>query len=143
MLKKITFYALLILINSISSAFLTACSQVVGNVIPNDGPTMESIYDDTGEQIAMENSFGDASIQKWPPEMTSSHTELPSRVDAADFVQLDNPELKLYVFPHLSGTEMLPVPGYWTAFPAYSRRYYALPLMRKTNETDEVERLNS
>jgi conjugative transfer region lipoprotein (TIGR03751 family) len=60
-------------------------------------------------------------------------------VDAADytrtaqneiealFVRLPNPDLVLYVFPHLAGEEEGPVPGYSTVFPLYERVLYALP----------------
>ena len=33
----------------------------------------------------------------------------------------------MYVFPHLSGSESVPVPGYSTVFPLYQRVHYALP----------------
>lgn len=33
----------------------------------------------------------------------------------------------LYVFPHLAGTEAVPVPGYSTVFPFYRQAQYALP----------------
>ena len=33
----------------------------------------------------------------------------------------------MYVFPHLAGTERVPVPGYATTFPLYERIEYALP----------------
>ena len=48
MCKKI----LLTLIISISPIFLGACSHVAGNVVPNDGSTMENIYDDLGDNPA-------------------------------------------------------------------------------------------
>ena len=43
------------------------------------------------------------------------------------FQRLPNPDLVLYVFPHLSGSESVPVPGYSTVFPLYQRVQYALP----------------
>jgi len=43
------------------------------------------------------------------------------------FPRLPNPDLLLYVYPHLSGTEQAPVPGYSTVFPFYQRVQYALP----------------
>ena len=43
------------------------------------------------------------------------------------FQRLPNPDLVLYVFPHLSGSESVPVPGYSTVFPLYQRVHYALP----------------
>lgn len=136
MLEKIIRYTLLL---SISSSFITGCSHVAGNIIPNDGPTMESIYDDAGETNAVKNNRDTLPKKPLTLELDSQDT-LPSQVNAADFAQLKNPELKLYVFPHLAGTEMLPIPGYWTAFPAYTRSYYALPL---ENKTIDVERVNS
>lgn len=43
------------------------------------------------------------------------------------FSRLPNPDLLMYVFPHLAGSEQVPVPGYSTVFPMYSRVEYALP----------------
>ncbi len=42
------------------------------------------------------------------------------------FPLLPNPQMVLYVFPHLSA-EGAPVPGYATAFPMYPVDQYALP----------------
>jgi len=43
------------------------------------------------------------------------------------FQRLPNPDLLMYVFPHLTGTEAVPVPGYTTVFPFYQRVQYAMP----------------
>lgn len=43
------------------------------------------------------------------------------------FKRLPNPDLVMYVFPHLAGTERVPVPGYSTIFPLHERVQYALP----------------
>ncbi len=43
------------------------------------------------------------------------------------FPRLPNPDLVMYVYPHLRGQEPVPVPGYSTVFPFYSRVQYALP----------------
>lgn len=43
------------------------------------------------------------------------------------FHRLPNPDLVMYVFPHLAGTDPVPVPGYSTVFPLYQRIQYALP----------------
>jgi conjugative transfer region lipoprotein (TIGR03751 family) len=42
------------------------------------------------------------------------------------FPLLPNPQLVLFVFPHLSA-EGAPVPGYSTAFPMYAVDQYAMP----------------
>lgn len=43
------------------------------------------------------------------------------------FRRLPNPDLVLYVFPHVSGKEQTPVPGYTTLFPMYTEIHYAMP----------------
>jgi conjugative transfer region lipoprotein (TIGR03751 family) len=43
------------------------------------------------------------------------------------FVRLPNPDLVMYVFPHLAGDHPVPVPGYSTVFPLYEHVQYALP----------------
>lgn len=43
------------------------------------------------------------------------------------FPRLPNPDLVMYVFPHLAGEEAVPVPGYSTVFPLYRHVPYALP----------------
>lgn len=45
----------------------------------------------------------------------------------SQFRRLPNPDLVMYVFPHLAGTEQVPVPGYSTVFPFYQRTQYAMP----------------
>ena len=42
------------------------------------------------------------------------------------FPRLPNPDMVMYVFPHLSSGN-LPVPGYSTVFPFYQQVQYALP----------------
>ena len=48
----------------------------------------------------------------------------------SQFPRLSNPDMVLYVFPHLNGNT--PVPGYSTVFPFYTRPQYALPGERLT-----------
>lgn len=44
------------------------------------------------------------------------------------FPRLPNPDLIMYVFPHLSASaEPVPIPGYTTVFPFYGRVQYAQP----------------
>lgn len=119
----------------ISSGFImTGCSHIAGNVIPEEGPTMESIYDDWGDDHAPMNVStpvfrGDSvSSVSADPLATVPRSGLPISVESPDFSLLDNPPLKLYILPHLAGSEGLPIPGYWTVFSAYPRNVYALPL---------------
>ena len=50
------------------------------------------------------------------------------------FPRLPNPDIVIYVFPHLATDERVPVPGYTTAVPLYERVEYALP-----GETEVME----
>lgn len=55
----------------------------------------------------------------------SSANEIQSQ-----FGRLPNPDLVMYVFPHLAGSpgaEQVPIPGYSTMFPLFSSPQYAMP----------------
>ena len=43
------------------------------------------------------------------------------------FPRLPNPDILIYVLPHLATEARVPVPGYTTAVPLYERVEYALP----------------
>jgi conjugative transfer region lipoprotein (TIGR03751 family) len=43
------------------------------------------------------------------------------------FRRLPNPDLVMYVFPHLAGSERVPIPGYSTVFPFYRQVQYTFP----------------
>jgi len=45
----------------------------------------------------------------------------------SQFKRLPNQDIVMYVFPHLAGSDPVPVPGYSTVFPLYQRVQYALP----------------
>ncbi len=59
------------------------------------------------------------------PELVGYTREAHTEIEAL-FPVLPNPQLLLYVYPHL-GEDGAPVPGYATAFPLYERVEYALP----------------
>ncbi|KUM40136.1 TIGR03751 family conjugal transfer lipoprotein [Pseudomonas sp. EpS/L25] len=51
----------------------------------------------------------------------------------SQFRRLPNPDLVMYVFPHLAGSDPAPIPGYTTVFPLYQRVQYAMPGERVDN----------
>jgi len=57
----------------------------------------------------------------------AAYTRTAANEIERQFHRLPNPDLLMYVFPHLSGSETVPVPGYTTVFPLYQRVPYALP----------------
>lgn len=108
----------IMLILAMSSISLSACSSLSGNVVPEKGPTMEQVYD------SMETTD---TAEKIKPHQTNMQTALPVNVSDTSFHKVLNPELKMYVYPHLAGKNELPIPGYYTAFNAYTQDHYVLP----------------
>lgn len=95
---------------------LTGCKSMTGNVVPPNQLSMEQIYDSMEPN---KNDLADipAIKQKRNPANTSEGT----------FHKLPNPELKMYVYPHLAGNDEVPIPGYYTEFNAYTHDHYVLP----------------
>ena len=108
-----TIAILTLLVTSIS---LIGCSSMAGNVVPQKGPSMEQVYD------SMEVDKNEKEIKT-----ISTTRAIPVNVTDSTFHKLPNPELKMYVYPHLAGNDEVPIPGYFTEFNAYSRDHYALP----------------
>jgi len=94
---------------------LIGCTSMSGNVVPQNGITMEQAYDN------MESNKDDIKL-KPPTSLRNSSISAQSN----SFQKLSNPELKMYVYPHLASNAEVPIPGYFTVFNAYTRDYYAL-----------------
>lgn len=56
-----------------------------------------------------------------------SYTRTAQNEIYSQFHRLPNPDLVMYIFPHLAGSDPVPVPGYSTVFPLYQRVQYAMP----------------
>ncbi|MCB2005601.1 MAG: TIGR03751 family conjugal transfer lipoprotein [Rhodoferax sp.] len=61
------------------------------------------------------------------PAANAAYTRTATNEIRQQFRRLPNPDLVMYVFPHLAGTDPVPVPGYSTIFPLYQRVQYAMP----------------
>ncbi len=68
----------------------------------------------------------DADVQAAPVEQMR-YTRTARNEVHRQFQRLPNPDLVMYVYPHLAGTDPVPVPGYTTVFPLYQRVQYAMP----------------
>jgi len=130
--------AKLLLINV--TVLLSACA--VSNkesILPQGGPTMKQVYDKhfSGQQPRGDHSLDTGSNVIAPlgqaRTLGNRETDLKGYSREAYnetqliFQRLPNPDLVMYVFPHLSGAEGNPIPGYSTAFPFYDTVHYALP----------------
>ena len=114
------------------SAALAGCAGTKESVLPQDGPSMQAIYAahfeamGAADPLAVRRALGGRPVGDGDADLAgysrTAHTELETR-----FLRLPNPTLVMYVFPHLAGTERVPVPGYATTFPLYEHVEYALP----------------
>lgn len=102
---------------TILTNLLSGCSSMRGNVVPQQGPTMEQVYDTMSAETTHQ-----------PPRVVRSSlaSQLPVYAVDGEFKKLANPALKIYVFPHLAGNDEVPIPGYYTVFNAYEHDHYAL-----------------
>lgn len=107
---------------SINVLGLTGCSEPM--VIPESGMNTLDVY---------QQHVGTADMPvKMYREVLNNRRDLygytrnSSNEIEGLFPKLPNPELVLYVFPHLSGKNR-PIPGYATQFSMYEKDEYALP----------------
>ena len=111
------------------SLLLAGCAGTKESVLPQDGPTMQQIYETQMSEL-QQNSKALAPGQTLPASGIAHYAgfvrEAANEIDSL-FPRLPNPTLVMYIFPHLSGDERTPVPGYVTTFPFYERIEYALP----------------
>lgn len=113
-----------------TSVLLAGCSSTKDTVLPQDGPTMKAIYDQhllavqkpDHRRVLGGQPLPQAGIEHYRGFVRDAATEIDTI-----FPRLPNPTLVMYVFPHLSGHERTPVPGYVTTFPFYETVEYALP----------------
>lgn len=114
------------------SLLLAACSTDQKTLLPVDeNTTMLNIW---GRQNSDAQALYDArSVLHRPLDDATLNAQQQQAARSDDnatkalFQRLPNPDLEMYVFPHLAGSEGVPVPGYTTVFPFYNRVQYALP----------------
>ena len=112
--------------------FLGGCASTKEAVLPQDGPSMQAIYDAHVVEMAAEDpsvvraALGCRGVSAGEGDLAGYSRDAFNELDVR-FPRLPNPSLVMYVFPHLAGPERTPVPGYATTFPMYERIEYALP----------------
>lgn len=62
-----------------------------------------------------------------PQQELAGYTRTAANETHSQFRRLPNPDMVMYVFPHVTGDSGVPVPGYSTVFPFYATVHYALP----------------
>lgn len=111
------------------SVAMIGCTSTKETVLPQDGPTMKALYEQHMAELYSPAAIppgGGALPLAGIDHYSGFVREAANEIDAV-FPRLPNPTLVMYVFPHLSGDERSPVPGYVTTFPFYEKVEYALP----------------
>lgn len=110
---------------------LAGCSTSQETLLPVDeNTTMLSLW---GKQTGGGSTLYDQRSQLRRPLTAVSvpeqqnYTHTAEKEIQAQFKRLPNPDMVMYVFPHLTEGENVPVPGYTTVFPLHTRVNYALP----------------
>lgn len=112
------------------SLVLGGCASTKEAVLPQDGPSMKTIYEQhmresgANDPMAVREALGNRPVIDGA--LYSYTRDAHNEIDTT-FPRLPNPSLVMYVFPHLADEEQIPVPGYATTFPMYERVEYALP----------------
>ncbi len=116
----------------LTSSILGGCASTKDTVLPRDGPSMKTIYDQHIEEMNVQDpliireALGNRPIDNEGGSLHGYTRDAYSEIEAI-FPRLPNPGLVMYVFPHLAGDEQVPVPGYATTFPMHEQVEYAMP----------------
>ncbi|MGR0021751.1 TIGR03751 family conjugal transfer lipoprotein [Ectopseudomonas mendocina] len=115
---------------------LGGCATSKEALLPHDERSMLDIWNgETGggsarqlldARQALRRPLSEVDVQA-APAVQARYTRTAANEIYRQFHRLPNPDLLMYVFPHLAGSDPVPVPGYTTLFPLYQRVQYALP----------------
>ena len=105
------------------STMLDVWQQETGGSGVADGQSARQLLD---ARQSLRRPLTEADVQA-TPTANAAYTRTASTEIYRQFRRLPNPDLVMYVFPHLAGTDPVPVPGYSTVFPLYQRVQYAMP----------------
>ena len=109
---------------------LQGCVSDSHELLPRGERDMQQIWNGaaTGQPTLREARLALRRPVEAPPQAEqAAYTRSAANAIRSQFPRLPNPDLVLYVFPHLAGSEQAPVPGYTSVFPFYRQVHYALP----------------
>lgn len=122
-------------------ATLAGCATRKDAVLPHGKQTMSELWSEYSGGPA-DDSLKDSALVKAREMLrrpltdreassalsrNASYTRNDENEIDRQFKRLPDPDLIMYVFPHLAGRDPVPVPGYSTVFPFYSHVHYAMP----------------
>lgn len=121
------------------AALTSGCSTSKDELLPHGNDTMQNVWDQgttgSGASANSRQLLDARSALRRPIEQDPRISADANRTFArtsqneiySQFKRLPNPDLLMYIFPHLAGSDPTPVPGYTTVFPLYQRVQYAMP----------------
>lgn len=121
------------LISFIAAAVLVSgCSTSKEKIFPPGDTTIHDVWNkhsDGGakQELIDARSVLRRSINGSQINNQQAYTRTAANEIYSQFQRLPNPDLVMYVYPHLAGSEGAPVPGYSTVFPLYNKVQYAMP----------------
>lgn len=121
----------LILVTAIT-LLIGGCSTSKEEMFPHNEQTMLDIWNAGSGSNNLFQERGKL-LRPLSPDIISeeliNHTRTAQNEIYNQFKRLPNPDLVMFVFPHLTKgeTESVPVPGYSTVFPFYNKVQYAMP----------------
>lgn len=116
-----------------AAVLLSGCGTTKEQILPPGKSTMRTVWQQktgktpdhrTRQHLQRRGITDNATVHR----VTAKHYPRDAVNDIRQrFPRLPNPDMVIYVFPHLTGGEPVPVPGYSSVFPFRSRVQYALP----------------
>jgi len=117
----------------ITTVILAACSTSAKKMFPTNGAAaMTEIFRGQGQRSGNAALLETRSILRRPLQAgdigaaPQVYQGAPQSISPS-FARLPSPDLVMYIYPHLVGSEGAPIPGYSTVFPLYQQVHYALP----------------
>ncbi|PLR35038.1 TIGR03751 family conjugal transfer lipoprotein [Chimaeribacter californicus] len=118
----------------LAALLLAGCSTSKEEILPPGDATMLDIWQHnagsarttTEARSVLRRGLTDQESQT-RQTLEESYTRHAENEIQQLFPRLPNPDMVIYIYPHLAGSEPAPVPGYSSVFPFYSRVQYALP----------------
>ena len=114
---------------------VSACSTSKDELLPHGDNTMLDVWEQgtsgSNGSTAGRQLLDARQDMRRPLQANQADKSLFTRTAQneiySQFKRLPNPDLVMYVFPHLAGSDPAPIPGYSTVFPLYQRVQYAMP----------------
>lgn len=116
------------------AVLLTGCSTTKDDMLPPGDSTMLELWQKKGASARTATEArstlrrgltdDDSAVRQ---AIEESYTRTAENEIQQVFPRLPNPDMVIYIYPHMAGNAPAPVPGYSSVFPFYSRVQYALP----------------